>query len=88
MMQERRTAAGVTVESVRAQIAAQYHANPRVRISVQMPHSRLVQAAEVTITGVYPHVFCVEEIVGGAVQRHSFQYADVLTRRVEIEGLD
>lgn len=81
-MQEKN--ARLTVDAVREQISAHFHQDPHVRITVQMPHSRLVQEVEVVITGVYPHVFCVEEIVGGSVQRHSFQYTDVLTRRVEI----
>ncbi len=86
-MQENRLLPGATVEDVKEQIRTQYRTNPRIRISVQMPHSRLVQSAEAVITGVYPHVFCVEEKVGSVKQRHSFQYADVLTRRVEIESL-
>ena len=47
-------------------------------------HSKVVQDADVTITGVYPHVFCVEEWVGGTRQRHTFQYADVMTQRIAI----
>lgn len=76
----------MTVDSVREQIRRLYEQNPRVRLSVQIPHTKVVQDAEAVITGVYTHVFCVEELVGGAVQRHSFQYTDVLTQRVGITG--
>lgn len=86
-MQKNQQSTALSVEEIRMRILAQQQRDPCVRVSVQMPHSRLVQSVEVVITGVYPHVFCVEERVGGAVRRHSFQYADVLTRRVEVEGL-
>ena len=78
---------GLTLEVIRTRLRERYERAPQVRITVQMPHTKVVQDASVTITGVYPHVFCVEEIVGGTMQRHAFQYADVLTRRVEVEGL-
>lgn len=84
---QKQNPAGATVESVRGQIRQLWQSNPRVRISVQIPHTKVVQDSEVLITGVHPHVFCVEESVGGTVQRHAFQYTDVLTRRVAIEGV-
>lgn len=86
-MQKNQQIPAMSVEEIRLRLLERLHSDPHVCISVQMPHSRLVQSVEVVITGVYPHVFCVEERVGGAVRRHSFQYADLLTRRVEIDGL-
>lgn len=81
------SAPGMTLETVRAQIRTLYENSPRIRITVAIPHSKVVQDANVTITGVYPHVFCVEELVGGTPQRHTFQYTDVLTQRVGISSL-
>lgn len=86
-MQKKQQSSELTLEDIRLRILARRNNDPHVRISMQMPHSRLVESAEVVITGVYPRVFCVEEKVGGAVRRHSFQYADVLTRRVEISDI-
>ena len=86
-MHESRSMQTLSVEEIRGLILARFQHQPRVSISVQMPHSRLAQSSQVVITGVYPHIFCVEERIGDAVQRHAFQYVDVLTRRVEIEGL-
>ncbi|MBQ7849997.1 MAG: hypothetical protein IJ343_09770 [Clostridia bacterium] len=77
----------MTIESVRERIRALYERAPHIRISMAAAHSRLVQDSQVVIVGVYPHVFCVEEPVGGTLQRHTFQYADVITRRIVIEGL-
>ena len=84
MTVQKQRAPMTTVDAIRERIHQLYQSSPRVHITVQMPHTKVVQDAEVTITGVYPHVFCVEEPVGGTMQRHTFQYVDVLTRRVGI----
>lgn len=81
-------ASGPSVESVREQIRTLYRHSPRIRISAAAAHSKVVQDSEVTITGVYPHVFCVEELIGGTPQRHTFQYVDVITRRITISGVE
>lgn len=87
MTVQKQRAPMTTVDAIREQIHQLYQSSPRVHITVQMPHTKVVQDAEVTITGVYPHVFCVEESMGVAPQRHAFQYTDVLTGRVGVEGL-
>lgn len=83
-MAQNHMAPAETIESVKARVKNQFETQPRIRISVAIAHSKVVQDAEVTITGVYPHVFCVEEKSCGVTQRHTFQYADIITRRVEI----
>lgn len=85
MMQSHRASAE-TIESAKARIKAQFESHPRIRINVAITHSKVVQDADVTITGVYPHVFCVEENDAGTPLCHTFQYADLITRRVEIIG--
>ena len=86
-MHEARTASTASVESIRERIRQLYRSNPQVHITVQMPHTKIPQSSTATITGVYPHVFCLEDQVGGVCQRHSFQYTDVLTHRVTIAEL-
>lgn len=83
-MAQAHSAPAQTVESVRAQIVRLLETQPHIRISVAIAHSKVVQDAEVTITGVYRHVFCVEEMSGGVPQRHTFQYSDLITGRVRI----
>lgn len=73
-----------TIDSCKARIQAFYDQNPRVRLNIALTHSKVVQDAEATIIGVYRHCFCVEERSCGTPQRHTFTYADLLTRRVEI----
>lgn len=77
-------APAMTIDAAKARIQQLYSTHPHIRISVAIAHSKVVQDAEVTITGVYPHVFCVEENAVGVPQRHTFQYADLITRRIEI----
>ncbi|MGN0793753.1 MAG: Veg family protein [Aristaeellaceae bacterium] len=83
-MAQLRSAPGPSLETVREHIRNLYETSPRIRITVAMPHSKVVQDSDVTITGVYPHVFCVEECAGGVQHRYAFQYADVITQRVRI----
>lgn len=74
----------LTVEDCKQRIDTLYRTDPRVRLNITLSHSKVVQDAEATIAGVYRHCFCVEENSCGTPQRHTFTYADLLTRRVEV----
>ena len=54
-----------------------------VRVRKQY-NAKVVQDTRATIVGVYKHCFCVEECTTGTPQRHTFTYADLLTRRVDV----
>ena len=41
----------------------------------------------VKITGVYRHIFQVEEASPGQTKRHALQYTDVLTHSIELLDL-
>lgn len=73
-----------TIDSCKARIEGIYKRNPHVRLNIALTHSKVVQDAEGTIVGVYRHCFCVEERSCGTPQRHTFTFADLLTKRVEI----
>ena len=73
-----------TIETCRARVQALYETDPHIRLNISLTHSKVVQDAEATIAGVYRHCFCVEETTTGTRQCHTFTYADLLTRRVEI----
>lgn len=73
-----------TIDTCKARIQAMYEHNPRVRLNIALTHSKVVQDAEATIIGVYRHCFCVEEHSCGTRQCHTFTYADLLTKRVEL----
>lgn len=86
-MHESRMTSTASADSIRERIHRLYKDNPLVHITVQIPHTKITQSSTATIIGVYPHVFCMEEHIGGVCQRHSFQYTDVLTQRVTIAEL-
>lgn len=73
-----------TIEIWRSRIQAMYADDPRVSLNITLSHAKVVQGAQATIVGVYRHCFCVEETSTGTPQRHTFTYADLLTKRVEI----
>ena len=77
-------ASALTIDDCKARIQAMYYENPHVRLNIALTHSKVVQDAPATIVGVYRHCFCVEENSCGTPQRHTFTYADLLTRRVEM----
>ena len=78
----------LTIDGCKARIQGIYNTNPRVRLNLALTHSKVVQDAEAIIVGVYRHCFCVEESSCGTPQRHTFTYADLLTRRVEITPVE
>lgn len=77
-----------TLDTCKARIQAMYETSPRIRLNLALTHSKVVQDAEATIVGVYRHCFCVEETSCGTPQRHTFTYADLLTRRVDVQPLE
>ena len=76
-----------TIDACKARIQGIFDTDPRVRLNITLTHAKVVQDAEAVIVGVYRHCFCVEENSCGTRQRHSFTYADLLTRRVEIDPI-
>lgn len=74
-----------TEEIIRQRIRERYETDPHIRVNVSMSRPKLIlKNAEATITGVYNHLFQIEETMTGARRRHTISYADVITRRVEI----
>lgn len=77
-----------SLDVVKSGIQRLYKSNPKIHISVSMSHPKISLKNEpVTITGVYNHIFQIEETTFGSPKRHTLQYADVLTNRIEIAEL-
>lgn len=74
----------MTIDDCKARIQALHQQSPAVTLNISLTHSKVVQDAQATITGVYRHCFCVEEFSTGTKQCHTFTYADLLTGRVTI----
>ncbi len=79
-----------SLDSIKNNIRRLYNTHPDIHINVSLSSPRISLTDEpVVITGVYPHVFQIEE-QGSSLprRRHTLQYTDVLTRRITIAELD
>ena len=73
------------LEQIRRRISERYRSDPNIRINVSIRQPRLhLNNVPVKITGVYRHIFQVEGDSSGQPKRHALQYADVLTRDIEL----
>ena len=73
------------LQEIRRRIAERYGSDPCIHINVSLRRPKLhLNNVPVEITGVYPHIFQVEETSSGRPRRHALQYTDVLTHNIEI----
>ena len=73
------------LQQIRQRISERYLSYPNIRINVSLRQPRLhLNNVPVKITGVYRHIFQVEEDSSGQPKRHALQYADVLTHDIEL----
>lgn len=73
------------LEQIRQRILERYRSAPNIRVNVSLRQPRLhLRDVPVKITGVYQHIFQVEETSSGQPKRHALQYADVLTHDIEL----
>lgn len=76
------------LQQIRQRISERYRSDPNIRINVSLWQPRLhLCDVPVRITGVYRHIFQVEEDSSGQPKRHALQYADVLTHDIELLDL-
>lgn len=76
------------IQQIRQRILERYQREPKIRINVSMVKPKLqLNYVPVTITGVYAHIFQIEENSSGQAKRHTLQYTDVLTHNIEILDL-
>lgn len=76
------------LEQIRRRISERYRSDPNIRINVSLRQPRLhLNNVPVKITGVYRHIFQVEEVSSGPPKRHALQYTDVLTHDIELLDL-
>ena len=73
------------LQQIRQRISERYLSDPNIRINVSLQQPRLhLNNVPVKITGVYRHIFQVEEVSPGPPKRHALQYTDVLTHDIEL----
>ena len=73
------------LQQIRQRISERYLSDPNIRINVSLRQPRLhLNNVPVKITGVYRHIFQVEEVSPGPPKRQALQYTDVLTHDIEL----
>ena len=73
------------LQPIRQRISERYRSDPNIPINVSLRQPKLrLSNVPVKITGVYRHIFQVEEDSSGQSKRHALQYADVLTHDIEL----
>ena len=68
----------------RIQFLYEKHPNIHVNVTLKRPHKVIMNNLPVVIKGVYPHMFQVEYSDKGVSRQYMHQYADIVTREVEI----
>ncbi len=59
--------------------------NPEIHINVNLPKPKLnLKNEPVKITGIYAHIFQIEEYSTGVPVKYTLQYSDILIKRIEI----
>ena len=76
------------LEQIRQRISERYRSDPKIRINVFIAQPKLhLSNVPVEITGVYAHIFQIEENSSGQAKRHTLSYTDVLTHNIELLDL-
>ena len=78
-----------SLDIIKTKIQNLYKTNPNIRINVSMTNPKVEFTNEcVTIKGVYPHIFRIEECSSGSPKCHTLQYTDILTKHIEVLELN
>lgn len=77
------------IQKIKQRIERRFQTNPKIHINVALTQPKLhLDNVEVTITGVFSHIFQIEEMDNGQPQRHTLQYSDILLHHIDILDLD
>lgn len=73
------------LQQIRQRILERYRSDPKILINVSIAQPKLhLSNVPVEITGVYAHIFQIEENFSGQAKRHTLSYTDVLTHNIEL----
>lgn len=74
-----------TLDVIRTKLQKIYYTDPHISINVSLTNPRInLKNEKVTITGIYPHIFQIEERSSGSPKKHTLQYSDILIGHIEI----
>lgn len=70
---------------IKSRIRRLYESGKEVCVNISLPLQKIsLKNARVKITGVYSHIFRIEENESGKKHTHTLQYSDVLLGNIEI----
>lgn len=74
-----------SLDLLRNKIKNLYEQDPNIHINIQMTSPRISLKNEpVIIKGVYPRIFKIEETTSGFHKSYTIQYAELITKQVEV----
>ena len=77
------------LDAIRENIQALYERNPHIHVNISIRHPKLcLKNDPAFIKEVYPRVFRLEEYSSGSPVCHTVQYAEVLTKQIQIVELE
>ena len=78
-----------TFDVIKSKLKTLYESNPNIHMNVSISRPKLCLKNEpVILKGVYSHIFQIEEHSCGFPKYHTVQYAEVMTKEIEILELN
>lgn len=78
-----------SLDMIKSKMRKLYNTNPNIHINASITTPKVHFSNEpVTITGIYPYIFQIEECSSGSIKRHTIKYTDILTKQIEIKELE
>lgn len=69
------------LELIQEQIRQLYKTNPKINLNVSLKSPKItIENTNTTNTGVYPHIFQIEEYTSVNPRQHTLQYTEVLLK--------
>ena len=74
-----------SIDLIKAEIMSLYKTNPHIHVNISLGNpKKILRNTPAVIKAVYPHVFQLEDCSTSSSGCHTFQYADILTKNIEI----
>ncbi len=78
----------MNLDEIKKAVSALFKADRDIHIDVAFTSPRAsLKNERAKITGVYPHLFKIEEYSSGRAKTHTFQYSDVFIGQISIREL-
>ena len=78
-----------SLDTIRAKLQRLYKTDPHIRRRVALTNPKInLKNEQVTLPGIYPHLFQIEERSSGLPKKHTLQYSDILIGHIEILDME